>query len=155
MPWLLNNWVNTRPVPALMVPVLVIGLVMVRLARLSVPLLLMGPVAVQLTVLLVGISMVPPVMLMAPLPASVPPYRPNRPLTLSGPLLVMVPPYILSAVLTGITVDPAPLVLKVSPPFCSVSEPFGKFRSVKAKVRFGLLMTRSPLPENAKLAPLT
>ena len=71
-----------------------------------------------------------------------------------GPLLVMVPPFILSDALAGMTVAPAPLVAKLSWPFCKTSEPFGRLKLVNANVRFGLSITRSPLPENAKLAPL-
>ena len=73
VPWFVKSWEKLKPPVELIVPELVIALEIVRLLRFRVPLFVIGPVAVQFAVLLAGISMVPPVILIAPLPASVPP----------------------------------------------------------------------------------
>ena len=130
------------------------ALLIVRSDRFNTPLLVSAPPAVQATLLLAGISIVPPVILIAPLPVNVPPYKPNSPLILIGPLLVNVPPYIASVVAAGIVVLPPAVVLNVSPPLRKLSDPFGSFRSVKAKFKLALFSVRSPVPVNSIKPPL-
>ena len=73
---------------------------------------------------------------------------------LIGPLLVMVPPYIASVVPAGIAVLPVALVLKARLPLRRISEPLGRFKSVKVKFKLGLFNVRSPAPVKPIRPPL-